>query len=1140
MSTPRDEKPPQQLWLTSWAVNNKTPIFLLAAFITLFGLVAYQSLPKEQFPEVTFPTILVTTPYPGASPADIENLISKPIEEEINTISGVKDIRSNSIQDLSTVVVEFEVSENPDEVKQLVKDAVDRAKSELPSDLDNEPRIRKVEIQDQPIMYINLAGDFGDRRLKGIAENIQDRIERLQAINRVDIIGARQREIQVNVDLYRLHSSSLSISDIQRAIQQENATISGGLVDMNELEYALRVTGEFEAVKELRELVVRSPRGGTSVYLKDIAEVRDGFEDRDSYARLNGEKGVTLNVIKRGGENLIRTADDVHAILEEMQENELPAGLELDVIGDTSDRTQAELNNLVNTIIIGFLLVTVVLMFFMGVNNALFVGLAVPLSAFVTFSIIPAFGFTMNIVVLFALLLALGILVDNAIVVVENIYRIFDGGRRSIGYAAKYGAAEVFLPVLAGILTTLAPFFPLLFWPGITGEFMKFLPITLIITLSASMFVAFIINPVFAASFMKAETPGKPRSLTMYWRSLGGIALVASLFYLGGNTALGNFSVFLALLMSLTRFGIEPVIRWFQRKLLPALDNAYERLIRWAVAPGRPGWMIAGTAGLLVLSGGAFMSSQPNVVFFPEAEPNFTYVYLDLPVGTDIHVTDSVTKELEERVFAITEKHPQVVDAVVTNVARAAGDPRPTSFENQGSRSEKGKLTVAYVSYKDRNGVSTAGIMEDIRAAVDGIPGASVTVKPEQNGPPTGPPINVEVRGEDYDKLVRTAERLNSFIDSLNIPGIEELTDDLERNKPEVIVDINRERANRLGINTSTVGQALRAAINGVEASKFRTENDQFPITVRLQEEYRKNLDALMNLNITFRDRTVGALKQIPLSAVAELKYQNAYGGIKRLNNERVVTLSSNVLEGYNANAINKEIRQNLNAFEHDDAITIELTGEQENQKQTQDFLSTAMLISLMLILFILTTLFNSLAKTFLILLQVLFSVIGVLLGFALFQMEISVVMTGVGIVSLAGVVVNNGILLIDFTDRLRKEGVPTREAVIQGGKVRLRPVLLTAASTVLGLVPLAVGFNIDFPGLFAELAPGVYFGGDSTAFWGPLSWTIIFGLSFATVLTLIVLPAMYLVYFRTRAGWMRFRNKLRYPRGGPGIEEKP
>jgi multidrug efflux pump subunit AcrB len=702
--------------------------------------------------------------------------------------------------------------------------------------------------------------------------------------------------------------------------------------------------------------------------------------------------------------------------------------------------------------------------------------------------------------------------------------------------SAKFGAAEVFIPVLAGTLTTLAPFFPLLFWPGVVGQFMGYLPATMIITLLASLFVAFVINPVFAVSFMKVARPGERKGYKQLLGNLGGIVFVAIILYLANQLALANFALTLAGLLLLTRFGIEPLISGFMRYILPGLERTYGRIVTWATHGRNAVIVLLSTVGLLVLSVVAIGMSDTKVTFFPESDPNFAYVYIDLPVGTDTQTTDSLTKEMEERVWQAIGKDTSIVEAMVTNVAVGAGDPRPTSFE-QGKRPEKGKLSVAFVPYSKRGGVSSWAVLERIRKAVQGVPGAEISVEREQSGPPTGKPINIEVRGDNFEQLIHTSKRLRRFIDSAGVPGIENLQTDLELNKPEAIVRVDRERANRLGIQTATIGQALRTAINGTEVSKFREEDEQHPIILRLQEQYRENLSALQNLNITFRDRATGTFKQIPLSAVAEIDYTSSYGSVKRKDLKRVVTLSSNVKTGYNANEINRQIRQILPEFERPANFEIEQTGEQEEQQKAMEFLSNALIISVLLILFILTALFNAVGKVVIILSQVVFSIIGVLLGFAATGMELSVVMTGVGIVALAGIVVNNGILLLEFTDRLRARGVQTSQALIRGGEIRLRPVLLTATSTILGLVPLAIGFNIDFPGLFRSGEADIFFGGDSAAFWGPLAWTIIFGLLFATILTLVVVPAMYRIYFGIKFWQQRRRHQRRYR---PGPEQLP
>ncbi len=1110
---------------TSWAIDNKVAIFILSIIITLAGLQVYNTIPKEQFPEIVIPTIYVSTVYPGTSPADMENLVTKPIEKEIKAISGIKKLTSNSLQDFSNVIVEFGTEVDVTEAKQKVKDAVDKARSELPTDLPQEPVVLEVDLSEIPIMYVNISGNFDLARLKLYADNIKDRIEGIKSINRVDLVGAMEREVQVDVDMYRIQAAQITMDDIERTIKFENMTISGGNVNTGPMKRAIRVVGEFSKVQELDNIVVTGMSGST-VYLKDVATIRDGFKEKESYARLNGENVITLNVIKRSGENLIATADEIRALID-VEKAKLPKDLKVTITGDQSVFTRTTVHDLVNTIIIGFILVTLTLMFFMGTTNAMFVGLSVPLSSFLAFLFMPGIDFTLNMIVLFSLLMALGVVVDDAIVVIENTHRIFANGRKNIVRAAKEAAGEVFLPVMAGTLTTVAPFLPLAFWGGVVGKFMFFLPITLILTLMASLLVAYIINPVFAVQFMKPEfhkeddfaKKTKKRSLQI--ASLGFIS-VAVIFYLSGNVGMGNFLVFVVGLLWLNRYVLTPAIHKFQDKQWPVAQNAYERLLRWAIGGKRPvyimGGMVALLFGTIVATIMAASSGRLKVEFFPNGDPNFVYTYINLPVGTDQAATDSVTRIVEERVTKAVGKNNPIVESIIANVAIGAGDPMAG---DRAASPNKGKVTVAFVEFAKRNGESTAPYIDKVREAVKGLPGVEITVDKEQNGPPTGKPINIEISGDDFAVLGEVSNQLKRYLDSLQIAGIEELKSDLEASKPELVISVDRERAQREGISTAQIGSEIRAAVFGKEVSKFRDANDEIPIQLRYAEAQRSDVEKLINLRITFRDMNAGgAIRQIPLSSVAKIEYTNSYGSIKRKNQKRVVTISSNVLSGFTANEVVFNINKALVDFDAPEGYTIAMTGEQEEQAETGAFLSNAMLISIGLIFMILVLQFNSINKTLIILSEIVFSIIGVLLGFIITGMPISIVMTGIGVVALAGIVVKNGILIVEYIDvMLEKPGISLKEAIIQAGKIRMTPVMLTAFSTILGLIPLAVGLNIDFGTLFTELNPHIFFGGESVAFFGPLSWTIIFGLTFATFLTLVLVPLLY---------YMSYRNQIR------------
>lgn len=1109
---------------TSWSIDNRTSIFIITVIITLAGLMSYNALPKEQFPDIVVPTIFVSTVYPGASPTDMEQLVTKPIEKQLKGINGVKKVTSYSIQDFSNIIVEFNTDLDVPICKQKVKDGVDKAKRDLPNDLPADPAVAELEFSEIPIMSVNISGDFGLDKLKDYADELKDRIEEMREITRVDLVGALEKEVQVDVDKYKMSAAQLTFRDIENAIAFENMTISAGNVDIGGMTRSVSIRGDFKDIEQIKNILVGS-QSGAQVYLKDIADVRTGHEKQESFGRLNGKNVIVLNVIKRGGENLIDASDKIKLLVDEMKANEFPPGLEVVITGDQSRATRTTLHDLINTIVIGFILVALVLMFFMGGTNALFVAMAVPLSMCIAFMVLPSVGFTLNMIVLFAFLLGLGIVVDDAIVVVENTHRIYHDEHLDIVTAAKKAAGEVFLPVLSGTATTLAPFFPLVFWGGLFGKFMHYLPVTIIITLTASLLVAYIINPVFAVWFMRKEgddsmkvDPVKARRRTIAAYVI--FALVTVYAYANGMMGFGNFMVFAALFVVLYKYVLEHAVNWFQQKAWPNFQNFYARFLGFAL---NHAWaMLGGVTLLLFISCGITASRQANIVLFPKADPNFIYVYLNMPVGTDVTVTDSLTRILEQKVTETVGKNNPIVESILSNVALNASEDQ---FDRSAT-SNKGKVGVAFVEYGNRNGEDTKAYMDRIREATKGlIPGAEIVVDQEQGGPPSPKPISVEIRGDDFEDLVRVSSAVKRYLDSLAIPGIEELRSDMVVSKPEINIQIDRDRANREGISTAQIGSEFRTAILGKEASKFKDGEDEVPIQIRLKPEQRENINAVENLNITFRDMNMGGvLRSVPMSALADVKYTNTYGGIRRKDQQRIVTIASNITTEYQPKQteVVNAVKAAVASFPQTEGVTVGFAGEDAEFIDAATFLGRSLLISIGLILLILVTQFNSFGKTLIIMTEVVFSIIGVLLGLAAFNMDFSVIMMGVGIVALAGIVVRNGILLVEFTDILRDRGMNVREAIIEAGRIRMTPVLLTATATILGLVPLAVGFNIDFASLFATGDPKIFFGGDSVAFWGPLSWTIVYGLGFATFITLIILPVMYLLGYRVTRWWAK------------------
>lgn len=1124
---------------TSWVIDNKTAAYIATVLISLFGFSIFSGLPKESFPDIVVPQIYVTTVYVGTSPKDMESLVTRPIEKQIKGLTGakIKKVTSNSLQDFSSVLVEFDTDVKVDQAKQKVRDAVDKAKTDLPTDLTMQPNITEVAFSDLPVMYVNVSGDYDAVRLKSYADKMKDRFEELPEITRAEIVGAPEREIQVDIDPLRMQSAFISFSDIEAAIARENRDISGGLVEVGDMKRALRIKGQFNSAYDLRDIVIKNIYG-KPVYLKDIASLKDTVRENESFARLGRKNVITLNIVKRAGENLINAAEKVRNIIAELQDSEFPKDLKIVVTGDQSVRTETDFRDLINTIIIGFILVLIVLMFFMGVNNSFFVALSVPLSVFIAFSVLPigdaivGTPITLNFIVLFALLFGLGIIVDDAIVVIENTHRIYGNGRMPVARAAKMAAGEVFVPVLAGTLTTLAPFFPLLFWKGIIGKFMIYLPTILILTLTASLIVAFLINPVFAVSFMKPEgrEHDKPRTAVFrskwFWAVIG-FGVIAHLAAYHGT---GNFLLFIALLMIFNSFVLKGVISGFQNRLLPALMRRYEGLLRWILKGWRPVWvLVIMFIFSIIIVPMLLVVRSPDVVFFPSGDPNFIYVYLKLPVGTSAEATNTVTKTLEDKVYQVLAKENpgepgSIVESVISNVAVGATDPQSGDRSVQPNR---GRIQISFVPYEKRHGRHTAPLLDSVRAAIKGIPGAEISVDQESSGPPTGAPVNIEISGEDFAGITSTATALKNYLDSVQVQGVEDLKMDVDLTNPEVTIIIDRERALMDGLSTGQIGMELRTAVFGKEVSKLKENEDEYKIQLRYNDLTRNNMTDLMNMKITYRDFTSGQVKQVPVSSVARMEMTSTLGGIKRKNLKRVITLYSNVLNGFTPFAVNEELTRVINEFKGvktlPEDVTIKQTGEGEEQAETSAFLGWAMLVALMLIFIILVAQFNSISKPMIVLTEIFFSVIGVLLGIAITGMNVSTIMVGIGVVGLAGIVVKNGILLIEFTDELRGRGVRVREAAIQAGKIRIIPVLLTALATMLGLIPLAIGLNMDFVSLFRHFDPKLFFGGDNVVFWGPLSWTIIFGLIFAFFMTLIMVPSMYIIAERLRRPMEKF-----------------
>lgn len=1118
--------------LSSWALRNKNTIFLMMLILFGFGFYSYRSLPKELFPDLVWPTIFVQTMYPGNPPLDIENLITRPLEKEIESAKGVKEIRSTSTQDVSAIFVEFNTDVKIEDALQEVKDAVDKAKSELPDNLLDDPMVIDLDLSEFPIMNINLSGDYSINELKNYAETLEDDIERVSEISKVEIIGINEREVQINVDMHKLNSFKLSFTDIENAVAFENVSMSGGEIKLGSGRRSIRVIGEFEHPDEINDIIVKYDNNDI-VYMRDVAEVVYGFEEPRSFTRLDRHPVVSLQVIKKSGENLLNATDQVFEIVDNAVESGvLPSNLNIVYTNDQSEMVRDQLSNLENSMIMGVIFVILVLFFFLGTRNSLFVGFAIPMSMFLSFMILGMMDSNINMIVLFSLILALGMLVDNAIVVVENIYRFVDRGYSRLE-AAKQAVGEIAIPIITSTATTLAAFFPLLFWDSVMGEFMKYLPMTLIIVLTSSLFVALVIIPVVSSTFIQ---PGDQNPKPKLRRSLiiaGVLVILGVIFYLGGSNSLGTLCMVFAIIGLMNILFLNRAAKWFQNKFLVRLENGYLRLIRFALRKRNSYYFIGATLALLFFTMNAYFSSNPNVVNFPSSDPKYINILADQPIGTDITATNEFMKSLEDDVFEVLEPHMDVVKSVLTTVG--AGARLEDDMNDLSEKMFRGLITISFVEYEFRDGISTSDILAELTDELLGrYPGVEMTIEKQNEGPPAGKPINLEIIGKEFEDLIYLADTVQAYLNSAGIEGIEGLKIDLDLGKPEIIIHIDRDKARRFGLSTAQIASTIRTALFGKEVSKYKEGEDEYPIQLRLKNEYRYNIPALLNQMIAFRSPSTGKIVQVPISSVADISYNTTYGSVKRKDMERVVTIYSNVLEGYNATKINDQLKAQMLYFDMPTGYTYKFTGEQEEQEESMAFLINALLIAICLITIILVSQFNSVVKPAIIIFSVIFSTIGVFGGLLISGMDFVVIMTGIGIVSLAGVVVNNAIVLIDYIDllkrRRRKElglkstanlPVPdTMHCIVEAGKTRLRPVLLTAITTILGLLPLAMGINIDFESFLSSFDARIYFGGDNVAFWGPISWTIIYGLTFATFLTLVIVPSMYYLLY---LGKLRF-----------------
>ena len=1138
---------------SSWAIDNPTTIYVMIAIFFVVGLTSYFAMPREEFPEVVETKIFVSTIYPGNTAEDIERLIVDPLEDRIKSVSGVIETTSTSSEDYGMIVVEFEESVSIQEAKVRIQNEVDVEKASEDWPVFNgakvEPNVFDLNISEsQPIMNVNLKGDYTTIQLKAFAEYLEERIEELPQIKEVDIRGAQEMEVEVALDVYKMMASQVSFNDVIGAISNGNMTMSAGSLVASGQRRTIRILGEIESPKALEDFVVKSENG--AIFLIDIATVSFKEEERNTYARESLTPVVMLDVKKRAGLNAVEAAELIYEIVDEAREEVFPPDLSVTITSDTSSTTINQVDDLVNNIIFGIILVVIVLMFFLGFRNALFVGFAIPMSMFMSFMILNALGYTLNTMILFGLIMGLGMLVDNGVVVVENVYRLMDKEKMSRIEAAKKGIGEIAVPIIISTATTVAAFVPLGTWPGVMGQFMIYFPITLSVVLGSSLFVAIFMNSMLVSKFMvidEKEISFKTlRNISIVFGALGLFMSIVG----GPVRGLGNLMVVTIVLMWLYRLFIFKSTVSFQNTVLVWLENAYEKQLKAALRGRNVYYLFASTIVLLLLAfmgfGASIGMGRTKIEFFPDNTPKQVVVYVEYPQGTAIDKTNDLSLEIEREVAQVLGDQQYVIggrNALVETSIAQVGKGAENPFTEGGSASEmphRAKLVIQMREFKDRKGLDSEQLRLRIQETLaQKYPGVVISVEKDPVGPPAGYPVNIEIQGEDYDQLMALAKRMQNFINKKSIDGMEGIKLDVNKDKPALEVYVDRKKAGDLGVAVGQVAMQLRRSLFGEKAGIYKDGTDDYDINVRFNEDLKYDKSALFEQRIIFRDPANGQIKEVPISAVASARNTSGFSAIKHKNGKRVITLYSALLPGGNATEIVAQIQKEMESFEAlPEGVSIDYTGQIEEQNKQQSFLMGAFFTGLGLILLILIFQFSGISKPLIIMIAISLSLIGVFGGLMLTGWPFVIMMTMMGIIALAGIVVNNGVVLLDYTQILidRRKVVLKQDddlllpldelthCVVQGGKARLRPVLLTAITTILGLVPLAIGLNINFITLFTRFDAQVYVGGDNVIFWGPLAWTVIFGLFVATFLTLIIVPVLFHMSYRIK--WAVFKNR--------------
>jgi multidrug efflux pump len=1059
--------------MTKFALKNPVSVIVLAALLFITGLMSFAGMRRESFPEIKIPYIFVTTVYPGANPPEIENLITEKIEDKLDGIDGVKQMTSSSNESYSNIFLEFDPSVKTEDALRRVKDKVDQAKGDLPVDAED-PITQELNFNTIPIATIALYSDYDIERLEALADNLKDRMAKIPGVLESKVLGKRDKEIAIDVDPALLRQYGLTLSDISKAVSTQHTNIPGGTMITSGFRFSIKVTGELTDPDQFNDLVVRS-LNDRMIRIKDVAHVAFTYtRDRQSISRTNGKPSLTLTVAKRTGEDIVRIVDEAKKIIND-EKTRWPAGTHYEITFDMSKNIRTMVDELQNHLLMGIILVLLVLSFFLGVRNSLFISTAIPFSMAMGFIALGYMGVTLNMVVLFSLVMVLGMLVDDGIVVVENIYRHLGMGKGRF-QAALDGTKEVMVPVLTATITTVAAFSPVLWMPGVMGEFLKYLPLTVGITLSGSLFVAFVFNPVFASLTMTNKEAHKMEA---------------------GEKG------------------------WFER-----FKDIYRKVLHRSL--NHPVILAVFCVVFVGLGIFMYMTFGPGVVFFPVIEPDVASVQIEGPLSQDISITDRSIRIPE----GVAMTMPAKVASVKT-ISTIVGSGKSSRMVSSGNaESNKGYLDIVFKDFEVRS-VSSYKTMAWLEDTLPGmLPGWKVQVIKQAMGPPTGKPVELEISGDDYQQLSVLADTIKKMVQA--VPGLTNATYDYDPARPEIRVNVDREQAKRLGFSTLDVASAVRGAIYGNEAAKFRVGKDEYKIMVRLAPDVRENQNGLNQIVIS-KDG-----KEAPLTSVATITQGANIASIKHIDGKRTIQVTAELAPGQKdergpkklAMAAVKKVTPPL-------GYTIRPGSGNRMQAESQGFLVKAFFIAMGLVFLTMVFQFNSLFQPFLILIGIMLSLGGVFWGllitnkFSAFvnlitggaadlrDVTFAVLMSGVGIIALAGVVAKNGIVLIDFMNRLRKEGRSLREAVIEGGATRLRPVLLTAITAMIGLLPIATGVGIDF------LHFGIVTRSATTQWWAPMAWAIFWGLLFNTLLVLVVTPTFYYAWENWRAKSKIKRTKL-------------